>query len=674
MDEERLDDLLLRWEELHEAGETVDAATLCRDCPELSAELQRRIEALRRVAWVEQRKNECRAIAEWPQLRPGVEAARGYRLVQQLGKGGFAEVWKAEGPRGPVALKFLALSEKAALVERRSLAIITHLEHPHLLRIYETWQMDGFFVVAMELADGTLMDRWRCEREAGGVGIPRDELLRYLRDAAEGIDFLQKRYIQHRDIKPQNLFLVGDTLKVGDFGLMRLLAHSVTAHSGSLTVSYAPPEFFEGKTTRQSDVYSLAVSYCQMRGGRLPFAGSPAAVVAAHLGRAPDLSMLPPQERAVVGKALAKRSDERWPTCRAFVEALIDPPKPSRRRAWGPAFMACVLMVAVFAALWLFRSSPQPAMETPSPLRAFEGPSLPPHASNVIRNVSAARVSEPIEGFVALSNGAGGPRLWDVATGKVIRNLGEPGGPGIALAPVGLPLGLSGGDDAGVMLWDLRDGHEVRRFQGHKLSVSSVAFSPDGNQVLTGSCDSTVRLFDRLTGKEIHCLRGHKGIVMSVAFGPRGRLALSGGWDGTVRVWDLDKGKEITRFEGHSSKVWCVACSLDGRWGLSGGEDCVVHLWDLHSGEEVRRFEGHTDTVGSVCFRHLNRIISVGDRTARVWDTNNGRELCRSPKLPSLAHCGTFFDFYGVPCILIGTASDGLYLWRVPPEAGLMDG
>ena len=175
------------------------------------------------------------------------------------------------------------------------------------------------------------------------------------------------------------------------------------------------------------------------------------------------------------------------------------------------------------------------------------------------------RLEEPINGYVALSNGTGGPKLWNIATGKVIRSLAEQGGPGIALAPVGLPLGLSGGDDASVILWDLRDGREVRRFPGHTLSVSSVAFSPDGNQVLSGSCDATVRLFDRLTGKDIYCLRGHKGIVMSDAFGPRGRRALSGGWDGTVRVWELDSGKEITRFEGHTSKVWCVACSPDGR-------------------------------------------------------------------------------------------------------------
>jgi serine/threonine protein kinase len=161
-----------------------------------------------------------------------------------------------------------------------------------------------------------LLDRCH-EAQAGGLpGIPRDELLVYLRDAAEGIDFLQKRTIQHRDIKPQNLLLVGGRVKVGDFGLARLLANSVTGHTGSLTLAYAAPEFFEGKTTRQSDQYSLAVAYCRLRGGKLPFEGTPAAMVAAHLHRPPDLTMLPSEERPAVAKALSKKPGDRWPTCR----------------------------------------------------------------------------------------------------------------------------------------------------------------------------------------------------------------------------------------------------------------------------------------------------------------------------------------------------------------------
>jgi serine/threonine protein kinase len=114
----------------------------------------------------------------------------------------------------------------------------------------------------------------------------------------------------------------GGFVKVADFGSARVLAHSLTGHTGNLSLTYAAPEFFEGKTARTSDQYSLAMSYCQLRGGKLPFEGTPAQLMAEHLGRQPDPSMVPEQERPAVSRALAKRPDARWSSCSAFVEAL----------------------------------------------------------------------------------------------------------------------------------------------------------------------------------------------------------------------------------------------------------------------------------------------------------------------------------------------------------------
>src|SRR5262249_2533509 len=111
-------------------------------------------------------------------------------------------------------------------------------------------------------------------------------------------------------------------VKVADFGLARLLEQTVVSHSGSLTPLYAAPEFFNGQTTRSSDQYSLAVTYCQLRTKRLPFEGNMAQVTAGHLYRPPELRMLPEAERAIVGKALAKEPDQRWANCQTFIDAL----------------------------------------------------------------------------------------------------------------------------------------------------------------------------------------------------------------------------------------------------------------------------------------------------------------------------------------------------------------
>src|SRR5262249_41122013 len=148
------------------------------------------------------------------------------------------------------------------------------IRHAHLLPLFGAWQRESLLIVAMELGERTLLQRWREAANQGLPGIPAAELLEYLREAAKGLDHLNGLGIQHRDIKPQNLLLVGGTVKVADFGLAKLLKHTITAASGSLTAAYAAPEFFQGQATRWSDQYSLAVSYCQLRGGRLPFVGS----------------------------------------------------------------------------------------------------------------------------------------------------------------------------------------------------------------------------------------------------------------------------------------------------------------------------------------------------------------------------------------------------------------
>lgn len=253
----------------------------------------------------------------------GARPIADYELIEVLGRGGFGEVWKARAPGDfQVALKFIRLGDQGGAIELRSLEFIKDQRHPHLLGNFGAWQRDGMLIVAMELADGTLLNRLRKAEREGSSGIPAMELLEYMREAAKGIDHLNGMGIQHRDIKPQNLLLVGGGVKVADFGLAKLLEHSMSSNSGAMTPAYAAPEFLNGQTSHRSDQYSLAVSYCQLRGGRMPFTGNPAQIMTGHLLHAPDLNMLPDEERPVVARSLSKQPDDRWPSCRAFVDAL----------------------------------------------------------------------------------------------------------------------------------------------------------------------------------------------------------------------------------------------------------------------------------------------------------------------------------------------------------------
>jgi len=324
----------------------------------------------------------------------------GFQLVRKLGEGGYGEVWQGNAPGGvPVALKFLRFDPANVASELRALDPIKKVRHAHLLTLFGVWPIQNSIMLAMELADGTLLDR---ARQCPGGVIPQAELLEYTRQAAEAIDHLNRNGIQHRDVKPQNLLLVpGSILKVADFGLAKLLEHSVTAASGRMTPAYAPPEFFHEQATNWSDQYSLAVTYCQLRGGRLPFAGNAAQILAGHLTRDPDLSMLPEAERPALAKALAKNPRERWPNCRAFVavlkEATMSPPElagetlspvlanpestvrttPLPHSSPGysvwllalPGLMALgVSTASLLLVLWLYRNQFDTVADRPSPL------------------------------------------------------------------------------------------------------------------------------------------------------------------------------------------------------------------------------------------------------------------------------------------------------------------
>jgi serine/threonine protein kinase len=121
-----------------------------------------------------------------------------------------------------------------------------------------------------------------CQKE-GAAGIPPNELIVYMRQAASAIDYLnapqhdlggKKVSILHRDIKPENILIAAKTAKVGDFGLAKVmegLTAAVNRNTGGLTLSYAAPELMTGAVSRWTDQYALAITYYHLRTGKLPF-------------------------------------------------------------------------------------------------------------------------------------------------------------------------------------------------------------------------------------------------------------------------------------------------------------------------------------------------------------------------------------------------------------------
>jgi serine/threonine protein kinase len=284
---------------------------------------------------------------------PNSEPIPGYRLLEPLGSGGFGEVWKCEAPGGlHKAIKFvygnlnsLDVDAVRAEQEKHALERIKTVRHPFICTMDLFKEINGELVIVMELADKTLHDRFQECLSAGQIGIQRDELLCYLRDAAEALDWMYKEHqLQHLDIKPRNLFIQSNRAKVADFGLVKSLERrSASGILGGVTPLYAAPETFNGKISEHSDQYSLAIVYTEMLTGHRPFTGKNVRQLAQqHLQADPDLRALPEAERPVVARALSKDPSKRFPNCMSFVRALYAARVPAKVADVAPRAPALV--------------------------------------------------------------------------------------------------------------------------------------------------------------------------------------------------------------------------------------------------------------------------------------------------------------------------------------------
>jgi len=307
--------------------------------------------------------------------RKGDEPIPGYRLSDRLGKGMFGEVWKASGPGGMfVALKICSLDGDAGWKEYRGLKRMESIRHPNLISITALWMVDEEgveltleeqqeearttqsaaanalkgtilqggpqgrrpheMIIAMDLGEKTLEARLRECRANGMVGIPPDELFRYLEPAAQAIDFLNEpRHdlgrgptspIYHCDIKPANILVIGNSAKVCDFGVVKE-GGNVQKTAVGATLAYAPPELITRQPpTATTDQYSLAVTYVELRTGRLPFHDpeSSADVLNAHLNGDLNLADLTPAEQEVVRKATSTDPAQRYKSTLKMVQKL----------------------------------------------------------------------------------------------------------------------------------------------------------------------------------------------------------------------------------------------------------------------------------------------------------------------------------------------------------------
>jgi serine/threonine protein kinase len=641
----RFAELLLRWQEAREQGVQLHASELSSGDPDIEAELQRRIETLQAMQWMEKLQSASTKPYTIPNGVPnkhwqaGQEPVPGYQLVRFLGRGGFSEVWEASGPGGiPVALK-LILADRS-FPEEKSLELLKSIRHPRIVSNFGAWSVESGFAIAMELADESLHERWikLDANETDRIELSRLALIA----CAEALDCLNiQHHIQHRDVKPQNMLLFGDYIKLADFGIAKAVENHSTGHTGNLTVAYAPPEFFQGRSAASSDQYSLAITYTLLRTGQLPFVGNSAQMTYCHLHRTPDLKALPSGERNAVMRALSKYPRDRWPTCTDFANAVLHKqstfllPKTRRQLLLGAAAIS-------IAATGFFAWPSSKPVELRLKQRFDKPESMVAKNENlevqqVVGTVMADRTGGRMDkyDYYVLGNGLKGAFVWDGSTGKLLRHLTSAPGFAVALPSNERPWCLTGENDGVLRKWSLTNGTNLETIPAHENSqqIRSINISPDTYQIVTASTDRSIKVWEFSKSRQapVQTLKTESFVTVA-RFCSNGRSLASVESDGLLQFWDRSTGQPFKKIDASNARLWAMDISPDGNFVLTGGVDRKVKLWDLSNGTLIKEFIGHDSDVHCVSFTENSDMVCSGsfDRTLRFWNIHTGKEVQRA--------------------------------------------
>lgn len=548
-----------------------------------------------------------------------------YRLMKQIGKGGFCKTFLAvdEGqfPPIPCVVQELSLeSETDQTFQQKAQKLEELGKHPQIPALLAYFQHNGYFYLVQEFIAGTNLAQM--VEEEGTFN--ETQIWQLLEDLLPVLQFMSDRNIIHRDIKPHNIIRRSATTKNGDFFIVDFSTAKIVTEIDRLTFEtsigspeYAAPEQTRGKAVFASDLYSLGVTCIYLLTQIPPFD---------LFDIANDCWVW--QQYLTTKVSDVWRQDSKSLRLAQILDKLLQN-AINRRFQSANEVMQVMGMECKTQNLQL----PNP------PWRCLH--TLTGH-SGTLSGVNTLAIS-PDDYTLASGSDDKNIKLWDLNTQKVLATLSghSQAVKSVAFSPDGKILATAS-DDKTIKLWQVETLKEICTLVGHSHAVKSIAFSPDGQILASGSWDKTIKLWDVNTGREIYTIAGHQLQVNSVAFSPQDQILASASYDRTIRLWQLRAfGSFEEKFEnrpcysllstlsGHAWAVLTVAFSPDGKILATGSDDNTIKLWEVNTGQLICTLVGHSWSVVAVAFTADGEtLLSAScDKTVKLWKVSTAEEI-----------------------------------------------
>jgi eukaryotic-like serine/threonine-protein kinase len=624
-----------------------------------------------------------------------------YFIIKRIGGSGMGDVFLATDTllAQPVALKLLSAKlsdEEMRNRFEREVAICAALRSEHIVQVMDYGvTLEGYPFYVMEYLDGQTLEQALYTEKR--LSVKRTikivtQICSGLHLAHRGIalwssDQTSKEHFKvvHRDLKPDNIFLVpttlGEFVKILDFGIAKICneqtqyTQSTNVFMGSL--HYAAPEQFQLRKTldERADIYSLGVILYKMLTGTDPFGfnvenqiETPSIMdwAMAHTSKQPlsmrvhpDCEHLSPELDNIVLGCLQKLPEHRPASVKELSQALstltggqvesTTSESAQPRLCWRESsdnrthiqFFPFYSETHAATQNLISKLQSNPDLSSaPKGLRklmftivgvttialaggvyAIQQLDVPIHW----KNLSLAGLRKSTQPSVAAKDPSAQPSKNIVAQ-SVIRTASAVWA--VAFSSDGKIL-ASGGADGTIDLYDFKTRKLLQTLRGHSDSIRGLSFSPKSSILASSSGDKTIKTWDFHTGQLLRTFPEFSGPIWTVAMAPNGKRLVSGSYNGTIKIWNVHTGALIRTLPEHDESIWAVAISPDGRTLASGSYDAVIKIWDLQTGQLRHTLSGHLEAIRAIAISPDGQTLVSGswDKTIKVWNLKTGTLL-----------------------------------------------